>query len=192
MILNLKTGDFAMQELCEPLLSDIQRKTVVAAVNKFWSEYLEYTEYMRRGIHLVEVGGKNPAEEYNIAAEEYYQAMEGELKAYAEMRLDELLDNGDENYYIETPKNIRTYLLEDTGDELNKKPFLVNFLSDETERELAEQETKKALSFENDTLSLFDDNSQSAEEKENAGKEITENPPKKEEKKKGFLFWRKK
>lgn len=168
----------------EPMLSDLQRRTVAAAINKFWSEYLEYTEYIRRGIHLVEVGGKSPTEEYNIAAEEYYQAMEQEFKSYTENRLEYLLNFGDENYRIDAPKNIRTYLLEDTGDELNKKPFLVNFLSEESERELMENEAREAALAE-DTLNLFDD---SAEEENNKDKEDKD----KGGRKKGFLFWKKK
>ena len=181
----------------EPMLSDLQRRTVVAAVNRFWSEYLEYTEYIRRGIHLVEVGGKSPAEEYNIAAEEYYQSMEEELKAYTEERFEDLLENGDENYRIDAPKNIRTYLLEDTGDELNKKPFLVNFLSEESERELMEEEARSSASFEEDayegdTLDLFDGDPEETGENNRPLEEAADSAPKKEEKKKGFLFWKKK
>ena len=131
-------------------LTELEQKTAVAAVNNFWSEYLEYTDYIRQGIHLAAVGGKSPAEEYNIAAEEYYLGMEEELRGYMEERLDDLLEQG-ENYTVEQPRNIRTYLLEDNGDELNKQPFLVNFLSEESEAELeaasgdAEKKPKKGL-----------------------------------------------
>lgn len=184
---NLAGYKEALKIYGEPLLTDLQRRTVVAAVNRFWSEYLEYTEYIRRGIHLVEVGGKSPAEEYNIAAEEYYQAMEQELKAYVEERFDALMNYGDENYRIDVPRNIRTYLLEDTGDELNKKPFLVNFLSEESERELLEQEEKNTVSFSESLLDLDDIE---AEESEKSGK--AEEKRDKDEKKKGFLFWKKK
>lgn len=184
---NLRGYKEALKIYGEPLLTDLQRRTVVAAVNRFWSEYLEYTEYIRRGIHLVEVGGKSPAEEYNIAAEEYYQAMEQELKAFVEERFDALMNYGDENYRIDVPRNIRTYLLEDTGDELNKKPFLVNFLSEESERELLEQEEKEAGLFSESLLDLDDIEE---EESEKSGK--AEEKPDKDEKKKGFLFWKKK
>lgn len=184
---NLKGYKEALKIYGEPLLIDLQRRTVVAAVNRFWSEYLEYTEYIRRGIHLVEVGGKSPAEEYNIAAEEYYQDMEQELKAFVEERFDALMNYGDENYRIDVPRNIRTYLLEDTGDELNKKPFLVNFLSEESERELLEQEEKEAALFSESLLDLDDIKT---EESEKSGK--AEEKPDKDGKKKGFLFWKKK
>lgn len=184
---NLAGYKEALKIYGEPLLTDLQRRTVVAAVNRFWSEYLEYTEYIRRGIHLVEVGGKSPAEEYNIAAEEYYQDMEEELKAFVEERFDALMNYGDENYRIDVPRNIRTYLLEDTGDELNKKPFLVNFLSEESERELLEQEEKSTVLFSESLLDLEDIE---AEESEKSGK--AEENRDKDEKKKGFLFWKKK
>lgn len=184
---NLAGYKEALKIYGEPLLTDLQRRTVVAAVNRFWSEYLEYTEYIRRGIHLVEVGGKSPAEEYNIAAEEYYQAMEQELKAFVEERFDVLMNYGDENYRIDVPRNIRTYLLEDTGDELNKKPFLVNFLSEESERELLEQEEKNTALFSESLLDLDDIESGEAEK---SGK--AEEKRDKDEKKKGFLFWKKK
>lgn len=177
--------DEALRIYGEPVLSDIQRRTAVAAVNKFWSEYLEYTEYIRRGIHLVEVGGKSPTEEYNIAAEEYYQAMEQEFKAYTEERLSYLLNFGDENYHIDVPKNIRTYLLEDTGDELNKKPFLVNFLSEESEREIMAE-----MNSAPDTLDLIDE-IEGFDGFNNAG-EVKDKKSEKSEKKKGFLFRKKK
>ena len=135
----------ALERFGEEKLEKLERKTAVAAVNSFWSEYLEYTDYIRQGIHLTAVGGKSPAEEYNIAAEEYYLGMEEELRLYMEERLDDLLEQG-EKYTVEQPKNIRTYLLEDNGDELNKQPFLVNFLSEESEAELLLEQQSKAPS----------------------------------------------
>ena len=150
--------DEALKLYGERKLDELERKTAVAAVNSFWSEYLEYTDYLRQGIHLTAVAGKSPAEEYNIAAEEYYLGMEEALRDFMEQRLDDLLEQGDD-YIIEQPKNIRTYLLEDNGDDLNKQPFLVRFLSNESEAELLEemkaQEEMKARSVldapENDT-----------------------------------------
>ena len=130
--------DEAIQRFGEERLEELERRTAVAAVNSFWSEYLEYTDYIRQGIHLTAVGGKSPAEEYNISVEEYYLDMEEAMRDFMEERLDDLLEQG-EDYEIEHPRNIRTYLLEDNGDELNAQPFLVNFLSDETEAELLEQ-----------------------------------------------------
>lgn len=123
----------ALEKLGGEKLARLERKTAAAAINKFWSDYLEYTEELRRGIHLVEVGGKSPSEEYNISAEEYYRGMEEELKHYMEEKLTELLEKGEEGYTVDAPKNIHTYLLEDTGDELNKMPLLLNVFGEEEE-----------------------------------------------------------
>lgn len=123
----------ALEKFGEEKLSQLEQKTAVAAINKFWSDYLEYTEELRRGIHLVEVGGKSPSEEYNITAEEYYQGMENELKGYMQEKLTLLLEEGEEGYAVDAPRNIHTYLLEDTGDELNKMPLLLNIFEEEEE-----------------------------------------------------------
>ncbi len=173
----------ALEELGRERLEEIERKTALAAINKFWSDYLEYTEELRRGIHLVEVGGKSPSEEYNISAEEYYMGMEQELKDYMEEKLTDLLENGEENYSIDVPKNIHTYLLEDTGDELNKTPLLLNIFDDDedndeynTDKKAEREKSKKEI-----TAESVLDAPQSDENKEKAAKE-----------KKGFLFWKKK
>ncbi|MCM1487743.1 MAG: preprotein translocase subunit SecA, partial [Firmicutes bacterium] len=159
----------AAEQLGQEKLDELEKKTAVAAANRFWSDYLEYTEQLRRGIHLMEVSGRSPSEEYNIIVEEYYQGMEEELKTFMGEQLDLLLEKGEADYEIEVPKNIHTYLLEDTGDELNKLPFLFNVF-DEEEEEKPKKAEKKAPSI--------------LEKKE----EETEAEPKK----KGFLFWKKK
>lgn len=151
-------------------LKELEKKTAIAATNRFWSDYLEYTEQLRRGIHLMEVSGRSPSEEYNIIVEEYYQGMEEELKAYMGEQLELLLEKGGENYEIEVPKNIHTYLLEDTGEELNKLPFLFNVFDEEDDIK-PEKTEKKAPSI--------------------LDKKEEESEPEKKEKKK-FSFFKKK
>lgn len=161
-----------LEKLGEEKIAVLEQKTALAAINRFWSDYLEYTENIRRGIHLVAVGGKSPSEEYNIVAEDYYRGMEEELKLYMEEQLELLCENGEENYKIDVPKNIRTYLLEDTGDELNKMPFLFNIFDedDEETQSFSRKEQEKAASVLEKS-------------------EISTEPVKE---KKGFLFWKKK
>lgn len=161
-----------LEKLGEEKIAVLEQKTALAAINRFWSDYLEYTENIRRGIHLVAVGGKSPSEEYNIVAEDYYRGMEEELKLYMEEQLELLCENGEENYKIDVPKNIRTYLLEDTGGELNKMPFLFNIFDedDEETQSFSRKEQEKAASVLEKS-------------------EISTEPVKE---KKGFLFWKKK
>ena len=68
----------------------------------------------------------------------------------------------------------------------------MNFLSEESERELMEEETKNVISFEDDTLGLFDGDAENTEENGRAAEENVTSGSRKEEKKKGFLFWKKK
>lgn len=163
----------ASEKLGEEKLTALEQKTALAAINRFWSDYLEYTENIRRGIHLVAVGGKSPSEEYNIVAEDYYQGMEEELKLYMEEQLELLCENGEENYKIDVPKNIRTYLLEDTGDELNKLPLLLNIFDESDDEE------------------YYSANSRN-NEKAPSVLEKSEIPNEPVKEKKGFLFWKKK
>lgn len=168
---NLPRYTEAAEKIGEEKLSVLEQKTALAAINRFWSDYLEYTENIRRGIHLVAVGGKSPSEEYNIVVEDYYRGMEEELKLYMEERLELLCENGEEGYTIDMPQNIHTYLLEDTGEELNKLPLLLNIF-DEGEEEIGShnKEPKKAVSV----------------------LEKSEIPAETVREKKGFLFWKKK
>lgn len=163
----------AVEKFGEKKLAALEQKTVLAAINRFWSDYLEYTENIRRGIHLVAVGGKSPSEEYNVVAEDYYRGMEDELRLFMEEQLELLCENGEENYIIDVPKNIRTYLLEDTGDELNKMPFLFNVFDEGDDEALHSAERKK-------------------QEKAASVLEKSEIPSEPVKEKKGFLFWKKK
>ena len=111
----------------------LERDITVQCINDFWTDYLEYTSSLREGIHLMAVGGKSPAEEYNIACEEYFDGMEDELTADVCEKLDDVLKcSKAADYHIAAPTEIWTYLLEDTGDELKRKRTIEAILSDET------------------------------------------------------------
>lgn len=123
-------------EMCEKYgeekVNELERRTVIAKINDFWREYLEYTDSLREGIHLSAIGGKSPAEEYNISVEEYYDGMEEALREDVDACLEALSEDGAEKYEIPFPEHIRTYLLEDNGDELNKAQFASTLTEDET------------------------------------------------------------
>lgn len=110
----------------------LERDITVQCINDFWTDYLEYTSSLREGIHLMAVGGKSPAEEYNIACEEYFNGMEDELTADVCEKLGDVLKcSKAEDYHIAAPTEIWTYLLEDAGDELKRKRTIEAILSDE-------------------------------------------------------------
>lgn len=112
----------------------LERDITVQAINDYWTEYLEYTSSLREGIHLSAIGGKSPAEEYNISCEEYFSGMEEALTTDVCNKLFDVLEcEKAEDYVISAPLEIWTYLLEDTGDELKRKRTLEAIFTDQTE-----------------------------------------------------------
>lgn len=108
-----------------------QNEILAALLNEFWCDYLDYTAYLREGIHLTQVAGRNPAEEYNIACEEYYDSAADSLPERMEEKLRELMECGSlEEYVPLMPSRTYTYLLNDTGEEFKRKPILLNVFSD--------------------------------------------------------------
>ncbi len=141
--------DQAVKKWGEKFVDEIGRKTLVAKINEFWCEYLDFTDGLKEGIHLSAIAGKSPAEEYNIQTEAYYCTMEDSITQSMIESLESLLIHGKENYRLFVPDEIRTYLLEDNSDELNNKPFLNILMSDETEEYLKSWENEAQSDDEN-------------------------------------------
>ena len=129
----------------EKELQKLQNKILAALLNEFWCDYLDYTSYLREGIHLTQIAGRNPAEEYNIACEEYYGEAAGSIPERMTEKLEKLLlceKLGD--YKIDAPTRTYTYLLNDVGEEFKAKPMLVGVFSESYEEALksAEQQSE--------------------------------------------------
>lgn len=102
----------------EKTLSKPQKEAVLSAFNEVWCDYLEFTSRLRMGIHLRAVGGRNPAEDFNIDCELYF----GEMKERLAEKINEAIENPLGNVLFK-PRNTRAFLIEESGDELNKKAF---------------------------------------------------------------------
>lgn len=123
----------AVEKYGKEKVAEKEREYILGVINLEWSRYLEFTSYLREGIHLSAIGGKNPADEYNIGCEEYYETIEERItEAMGEGILD-LIGKGIEDFSVPKPLGISTYLLEDSGDELNKKSFMEMLLGEGTE-----------------------------------------------------------
>lgn len=162
----------ALEKFPEDELQILQNRVLAALLNEFWSDYLDYTTYLREGIHLTQIAGRNPAEEYNIACEEYYESAAASIAERMEEKLRDVLKCEKlSDYEIDKPTRTYTYLLNDIGEEFKAKPVLMGMLSDD---------------YESAAAKLNDDNSQKSGESDNSA-ETTE--------KKGFfgkLFGKKK
>lgn len=114
----------------EPL-QKLQNRILAALLNEFWTDYLNYTTYLREGIHLTQIAGRNPMEEYNIACEEYYDSAADSIPERMTQRLREVLECGSlSEYRVAVPQRTYTYLLDDIGEEFKAKPILMRLFED--------------------------------------------------------------
>lgn len=123
--------DEAVNEYGADRIKKLQTEYIAAMINICWSGYLEFAETFREGIHLSAVGGKNPAEEYNIGCEQFYQTMGDDLIESMGKGLRVIVEKGIDALKIPKPKKIFTYLLEDTGDELERRTLAEALMGDD-------------------------------------------------------------
>ncbi|MBE6889457.1 MAG: preprotein translocase subunit SecA [Ruminococcaceae bacterium] len=122
----------AKQKFNEIALQEKQNIILAALLNEFWCDYLDYTAYLREGIHLTQVSGRNPAEEYNIACEEYYDSAADSIPERMAEKLEELLQCDTlEDFKVAMPTRTYTYLLDDMAEEFKTKPLLLNVFEEE-------------------------------------------------------------
>ncbi|MDP4182873.1 MAG: hypothetical protein Q8942_17525, partial [Bacillota bacterium] len=80
----------ALKHLDGEVLIKIQRYLSLYHIDRCWADYLAELNYIREGIHLVNIGGRNPLEEYvkivNEAYKELNSRIENEItKTYKEI-----------------------------------------------------------------------------------------------------------
>ena len=137
--------NMAVQRFGEDKVMSLQNRILCSTLNDYWSEYIDYTEYLKRGIHLMRVGGKSPSEEYNIIVEDYYDELTQMIIEDVENALDRVLElNAIEEYKVHFPQAVWTYLIEEKSSELLKKPFIVNLAETEILSDTNSQEEKEA------------------------------------------------
>ncbi len=128
--------DKAVKKFGGEKLQALENKVLAALLNEFHSDYLDYTAYLREGIHLTQIAGRNPAEEYNIACEEYYESAAKSIYGQMEGKLEDVMKcDKIEDYHIDMPTRIYTYLLNDMAEEFKVKPILLNVFSEEERSE---------------------------------------------------------
>ncbi len=121
----------AVHRYGEAEVDSLQREAALAVTNEHWSEYLDFSSSLREGIHLRAIGGKDPAEEYNIECEEFYNSI-GEMAVDSMGAiLSDILEKGIEGVKLPKPKRTWTYLLANTADKLKRKTLAEFLLGDE-------------------------------------------------------------
>ena len=129
----------AVRKFGEKPLRELQNKILAAMLNEFWCDYLDYTTYLREGIHLTQIAGRNPAEEYNISCEEYYDAAADSIPERMSEKLAEVMEcEALSDYRVNMPTRTYTYLLNDQGEEFKKKPILLSIFDEPEQGKPAE------------------------------------------------------
>lgn len=121
----------AAEKYGEAAVNEIQREAAMAVMNLHWSEYLDFAASLREGIHLRAIGGKDPAEEYNIECDNFYQSMGGMAVESMGEILENLIENGAENAKITKPTRTWTYLLAGIADKLKRRTIAEYLLQEE-------------------------------------------------------------
>lgn len=135
----------ALERFPEEELQNLQNRVLAGLLNEFWCDYLDYSTYLREGIHLTQIAGRNPAEEYNIACEEYYESAAASIPERMEEKLADVLEcERLSDYKLDKPTRTYTYLLNDIGEEFKKKPLLMGVFSDSYESAAAELDTENS------------------------------------------------
>ena len=126
----------ACERFGKKAVQKLENEVLAALLNEFHCDYLDYTAYLREGIHLTQIAGRNPADEYNIACEEYYENAAQTIPDRMTEKLEALLECGKiEDYKVEKPTGIYTYLLNDMAEEFKAKPILLSVFSEEEDEE---------------------------------------------------------
>lgn len=117
------------------LPAEFRRRAILSVLNVCWAEYLAETSSIREGIHLSAIGGKDPAEEYNIACENAYGEFEEQVVGRMTELLEEAAEKGAENVILPAPSKTWTYLLADNGDELERRSLMSAIFGDSSEED---------------------------------------------------------
>jgi preprotein translocase subunit SecA len=108
----------ARQVLGEAALLDLERRLLLHGIDECWSDHLATVAEIRDGIHLVEVGGLSPLEEfYKRAAASFDHVLDG-IDARVVERFTELEITPDgvdvDELGLRGPSSTWTYLVSDT------------------------------------------------------------------------------
>ncbi|WP_202707234.1 accessory Sec system translocase SecA2 [Sporosalibacterium faouarense] len=111
------------------LVNKVERQLALYFINKHWSDYLEYMEYIRESIHLVIVGRKNPLDEFHRIAIEAFDDMRNRIEEDVISTFDtiKITDNGVdmESEGLNAPSSTWTYLIDDNPNQFSHLGFIV-------------------------------------------------------------------
>jgi len=110
-----------------------EKQLALYFINLHWAQYLESMEYVRDGIHLTLIGGKNPIDEYHRAAISAFDEMMEDTKEdiASSMKKYKITADGIDmkTSGLGGATTTWTYLIDDRSSQFSRIPYLMKNLS---------------------------------------------------------------
>ena len=130
-----------MDEVSEEEIVGAERNLSLYYINEHFSNYLEAMEELKSGIHLSIVAGKNPFDEFNRSAIEFFEEMSEDLKKdiLSKMKNLEIVEGKIDLsvFGLKPTTGTWTYMVDDSAGQFNHLPALMNMISTKIKEKLS-------------------------------------------------------
>lgn len=130
-------------------IENAERTVMLYMLNAYYADYLQSVEELKSGIHLNIVAGKNPLDEFNRQAIDYFEEMNNDIRFAVLSAMQQLqIENGKpvlSAFEKDFTTGTWTYMVDDSTGQFNRLPELLNMFG---------KKIKSALSF-TDKLERF-------------------------------------
>lgn len=114
----------------EKAIKKAERQVTLYCINKCWADYLDYLSYMRESIHLVNLAGKNPIDEYNKNVIDAFNSLMSDIQDQILSILErvEITKDGVDmkREGLNAPSSTWTYMVNDAPEQLGILPISQN------------------------------------------------------------------
>ncbi|PZD93618.1 accessory Sec system translocase SecA2 [Paenibacillus sambharensis] len=107
----------ALNRFGDETTREAERYAMLACIDRCWADFLAYAAYVKEGIHLESIGGRNPLEEYTRLMSDAYASVDDKIKAavgqtlHNNKNVESLLDGIKQE--VRVPSATWTYLIND-------------------------------------------------------------------------------
>lgn len=133
--------DKLLEQTSEDEIQAAEKILTLYYINQHFSNYLEAMEDVKSGIHLSIVAGKNPFDEFNRSAIEFFEEMKQDLKydLVSKMQDAQVVDGKIDIslFNIKPTTGTWTYMVDDSTGQFNHLPALMNMVSKKIKEKLS-------------------------------------------------------
>ncbi len=138
---DLDSYEKLLEQTTEEEILKAEKILTLYYINQHFSNYLEAMEDVKSGIHLSIVAGKNPFDEFNRSAIEFFEEMKQDLQydLVTKMQEAEVIDGKIDVslFNIKPTTGTWTYMVDDSAGQFNHLPALMNMVSKKIKEKLS-------------------------------------------------------